>query len=181
LLIGRLKRAMVTAGLEHLQKRLDEAAATLLYIERAVPLLAQLESLELTMGRHASDLAYHQAQDTLALSEAACQAFAAQLGAVGLPPHLERRALDRKTVVCDGIRGHWTDLVDLGQSPARLVHEYAKVQAAAYRAACQTDRPTVNCEKIAVLRSIPLATLQSMPADRLRFFEYAWSKTNVSL
>jgi hypothetical protein len=31
------------------------------------------------------------------------------------------------------------------------------------------------------LRSIPLATLQSMPADRLRFFEYAWSKTNVSL
>jgi hypothetical protein len=181
LLIGRLKSAMVAAGLARLEPRLQQAADALAYSDQALPLVRELEAIEARLGRLATDLAYHQAADAHQLGEQACAAFEGRLAAVQTSTGLRQRAMDRKAVVCAAIAGHWSDLAALGRSAPELVFEYARQKQAIYRQQCRTEHPAVNCEKVAVLSAVPLPALQAMDAAHLKFYETAWSEANLSL
>lgn len=181
LIIERLKASLLRAGLSHLQSQLQGVADAMTYTGQVLPILRNLEQRELELGRNTVDLAYFQAQEAHEKGLEACGDASAKIDAVATTTYLKDQAQRRKVVICEAIDGHWRDLVALSESPARLVYLYAQTKQAAYAHLCRADRPPVNCERVAVLQAIPEATLKTMSVDRLRFYELAWSESNLSL
>jgi hypothetical protein len=176
---AKLKSQMIAAGIDRLQDALNAYDQVVTYERDVLSQLSKLTSAEMEMDNYSLNFQYFSAKQRANTAIALCQSVQQGIASTSISHQKKTHALNQAKATCKAIQGHWNTLSTLGITPAEMVFEYGQMQALNFENECSKKQPRINCEKYAVLKSLPLKTLHSMSAKELEFYEHAWQQIEL--
>lgn len=181
ILIGKLKKFILEKGWKELEGPVADAEALMTFESEARPLISQLENLEMALTDASLNFAFFRATDAKDEALNACAQFERKLSAIPLTTKYRTKSMDRKAAVCKAVDTMWASLLQSGLSKQDMVKEYGASRKAEFADACKQSSQVVNCEKFAILASIPASAIDRMTDEQLRFYEDGWYGLEKSL
>lgn len=172
---AKLKLQLMQAGVSHLNEVLALYDQLVTYEREVLTELAKLTDTEMKMSEYALNFQYFSAKSHYKSSQDTCKLAIKSINSAAISDQKKQHALKQANATCKALDTHWSSLKDIGLTPAQMVDEYRQMMVAVWEKECRKKVSQINCEKFAVLRSVPLKTLSTMPEKDLAFYEMAWS------
>ena len=148
----------------------------ILYEAEIEPQLIELNIIANSVDSFTLNFAWFQANQGLKHGLEVCSDIDEKVYQIGLSNDRRSKALSRAQVSCNAMTTVVGELGNIGLSKAEMVFEYGQMINLNFPSECVLTATAIDCEKLAILRSISLASLMEMNDDQLKFYELGWSE-----